>query len=393
MTPHADQVSSPPSPWLPSFFILVLSLLMAGVFFFLPLHLKQQLHFSGWQIGLLYAAASLNALIVTFPLGVAGDRYPLVYLLRGGLVLSGLCLWGLGRLQSFWPYLLAFWGFGLGMHTFRLALDTVLFKAGGHNSVLALSHYNAWRMAGMMLGTLLGGLLFQRLGFAMALQGLALIPLLLLLPTHKLPRFRVHRSPLWQYARDFCHGPVLFFATWLFLFCLHWGAETTSYGLFLQEILGLSPRGMGLYMATEFGVLAITAYVYGRCWYGRLSPLTLLSLALLTSGFGHIFMTLPPVAFSLSWRLVHGFGDALIMMESYTTIARLFQVERIGGNASLISLVSVGGSFAGALIFGPLGAAWGYQWPLIISGVISLGLLPLAFWGLRGQRVAHDQGV
>lgn len=393
MIPNADQTSSPSPLWLPSFFILVLSLLMAGVFFFLPLHLKQQLHFSGWQIGLLYAAASLNALIVTFPLGVAGDRYPLVYLLRGGLVLSGFCLWGLGRLQTFWPYLLAFWGFGLGMHTFRLALDTVLFKAGGHNSVLALSQYNAWRMAGMMLGTLLGGLLFQRLGFATALQGLALIPLLLLLPTHKLPRFRVHRSPLWQYGRDFCHGPVLFFATWLFLFCLHWGAETTSYGLFLQEVLGLSPRGMGLYMATEFGVLAITAYVYGRCWYGRLTPLTLLSLALLTSGFGHIFMTLPPVAFSLSWRLVHGFGDALIMMESYTTIARLFQVERIGGNASLISLVSVGGSFTGALIFGPLGAAWGYQWPLIISGAISLGLLPLAFWGLRGQRVVRDQGV
>jgi hypothetical protein len=34
-------------------------------------------------------------------------------------------------------------------------------------------------------------------------------------------------------------------------------------------------------------------------------------------------------------------------------------------------------------VFGPLGAAYGYQWPLIISGVISLGLLPLAYWGLK----------
>ncbi len=372
--------------WLPSFFILVLSFLMAGVYFFLPLHLKHHLHFSGWQIGVLYGAASLNALLVTFPLGVAGDRYPLVYLLRGGLLLSGLCLWGLGRIQGFWPYLAAFWGFGLGLHGFRIALDTVLFKSVGHSSVRALSHYNSWRMAGMMLGTLLGGLLFYRLGFAVSLQLLAVVPLLLLLPTFWLPRLQVHHSPLWQYGRDFCHGPVLFFAAWLFLFCLHWGAETTSYGLFLQENLGLSPQGMGFYMAAEFGVLALTAYLYGHVWFGRLSPLTFLSLALLTSGIGHILMTIPHVALSLAWRLVHGFGDGLILMESYTTIARLFQVERMGGNSSLISLVSVSGSFAGALLFGPLGAAWGYQWPLILSGCISLALIPMAFRGLGAGR-------
>lgn len=385
----AERVGAAPAPavaWLPSFFILVSSLLMSGVYFFLPLYLKHQLHFSGWQIGALYAAASLNALLVTFPLGVAGDRYPLVYPLRMGLVLSGLCLWGLGRLQAFLPYLLAFWGFGLGLHAFRIALDTVLFKSVGHSSVRALAHYNSWRMAGMMLGTLSGGFLFYRLGFAVSLQLLAIVPLLLLLPTYKLPRLHLHRSPLWQYGRDFWQRPVLFFATWLFLFCLHWGAETTSYGLFLQENLRLSPQGMGLYMATEFAVLAATAYLYGRSWYGRLSPLTFLSLALLTSGLGHILMTIPSVAVSLGWRLVHGFGDALILMESYTTIARLFQVERIGGNSSLISLVSISGSFAGALLFGPLGAAWGYHWPLILSGCISLGLLPLAYWGLQGRQ-------
>ena len=156
----------------------------------------------------------------------------------------------------------------------------------------------------------------------------------------------------------FCHRPVLFFATWLFLFCLHWGAGTTSYGLFLKERLGLTPQGMGLYMATEFAVLAITAYWYGRSWYGRLSSLSLLSLALVTSGLGHILMTIPNVGLSLTWRLVHGFGDALIMMEIYTTIARLFHVDRVGGHSSLINLVSVSGSFAGALIFGPLGAAY-----------------------------------
>jgi len=377
-------ILAPSSPaWLPSFLIWALSLLMASVYFFLPLHLKNNLHFSGLEIGTLYAAASLNALLVTFPLGVAGDRYPLVHFLRGALLLSALCLWGLASLGNYLPYLLAFWGFGLGLHAFRIILDTFLFKTSGIEPVRLLSQYNSWRMAGMSMGTLLGGVLFYHLGFDTSLRLLALVPLLLLLPTFKLPRLTRHHSPLRQYGRDFWQRPVLFFATWLFLFCLHWGAETTSYGLFLRERLGLTPQGMGLYMATEFAVLAVTAYIYGRSWYGRLSPLALLSLALLTSGLGHILMTIPNVGISLSWRLVHGFGDALIMMESYTTIARLFHIDRIGGHSSLISLVSVGGGFAGALIFGPLGAAYGYQWPLIVSGGISLCLLPLAYWGLK----------
>ena len=279
------RIGSSPA-WLPSFFIWALSLLMSSVYFFLPLHLKNNLHFSGLEIGILYAAASLNALLVTFPLGVAGDRYPLLPLLRGALLLSGLCLWGLGHLRDYLAYLVAFWGFGLGLHAFRIALDTLVFKSTGADSVRVLSRYNAWRMAGMMTGTLLGGFLFYRLGFAESLQLLALVPVLLVLPTFKLPRLAVHYSPLWQYGRDFCHRPVLFFATWLFLFCLHWGAETTSYGLFLQERLGLTPQGMGLYMAVEFGVLAVTAYLYGRFWYGRLSPLTFLSLALRHLGPG-----------------------------------------------------------------------------------------------------------
>ena len=42
-----------------------------------------------------------------------------------------------------------------------------------------------------------------------------------------------------EYRRDFLAAPVLFFATWLFLFTLHWGAEATSLALFLEHNLGL----------------------------------------------------------------------------------------------------------------------------------------------------------
>lgn len=370
---------------LPAFFIWALAGVLAAVYFFLPLHLKHRLQFSGLEIGSLYAAASLNALVVTFPLGVAGDRYSLRLLLAGSLLLTAVCLAALGWLTGFLPYLLAFWGFGLGMHASRVILDTLLFKTGNQAEVRHLAQYNAMRMAGMFVGTLGGGFLFAHCGFNRSLVLLAGVPLVLLALVGRLPRLQVHFSPLRQYGLDFWRRPVRFFALWLFLFCLHYGAETTSYGLFLQTTLGLTRPQMGAYMAVEFAVVALTAYLYGYYWRQKLAPLPLLLAALLTSGLGHIFMTVPWLPVSLFWRAVHGVGDGLIMVESYTLIARLFRLERIGGNSSLINMVTVSGTFAGSLFYGPLGAHYGYYWPLIVSGVLTLGLIPLTWRGLARE--------
>ena len=365
------------------FFIGAYSVISSSIYFFLPLYLKDSLHFSGSQIGLLYAVLSLNAILVSFPVGVTADRYPARVLTRLGLVATAFCLWILPGVSRFWPFLLVFWGFGLSLQLFRQSLDILLFKETPADQFRSFGHYNAWRMGGMMCGALAGGALIFSLDFPLTLRLLALGVLILLLPTTRLPRSPGVRTPLLQYGRDFLTGPVLFFAAWLFLFTLHWGAEATSLGLFLQDNLHLSPRGIGVYMAGEFAIVGLTAYLYGRFWAGRLKPLQFLALALLCSGAGHILMTTPSLPWSFFWRAIHGFGDGLILMETYTTIARLFHVDRVGGNSSLISLITTLGTLAGSLAFGPLGANVGYAWPLIISGAISLALLPVAYLGLR----------
>jgi MFS family permease len=371
-----------PTVLLP-FYIGVYSAVVSSIYFLLPLYLQGSLHFSGGQIGLLFAVLSLNAILMSFPVGVIGDRYPARILTRVGLAATAVSLWGLATVESFWPFLAVFWGFGLSIQLFRLSLDTLLFKEEHQDAPRRLSHYNAMRMGGMTVGALLGGALYYWLDFTVTLKIFALGVVLLIAPTVKLPLTRGVRTTLFDYSRDFLARPVLFFVTWLFLFTLHWGAEATSLALFLDHNLGLSPLGVGTYMAGEFAVIAVTAYLYGRFWARRLKPLTFLALALVFSGAGHICMTYPVLPWSFAWRAVHGFGDGLILMETYTTITRLFQVDRIGGSSSLISLTTTLGTFAGSLIFGPVGAAYGYQTPLIISGVISLALLPLAYAGLR----------
>jgi len=366
-----------------SFFIGAYSAVLSCIYFFLPLYLKGDLRFTGAQIGLLYAVLSVNAILVAFPVGVTGDRYPARVLTRLGLAGTALSLWGMAGVERFWPFLAVFWGFGLSLQLFRQSLDILLFKEKQGDAARRFGHFNAMRMGGMTAGVLLGGFLFHALNFPATLKVFGAGMLLLLVPTVRLPLTRGVHASLFEYGRDFLTRPVLFFAAWLFLFTLHWGAEATSLSLFLQHSLDLGPRGIGFYMAGELGVVSLTAYLYGRFWAGRLKPLAFLSLALLTSGAGHILMTHPSLAWSFIWRAVHGFGDGLILMETYTTISRLFHVDRIGGNASLISLTTTMGIFAGSLIFGPLGAQYGYAWPLIISGGISLALLPVAYAGLK----------
>lgn len=366
-----------------SFFIGIYSAVISCFYFLLPLYLQGTLHFSGGQIGLLYAILNINAILVAFPVGVSGDRYPARVLTRLGLAGIALSIWGLSAATRFWPFLTIFWAFGLSLTLFRQSLEILLFKENPTDAARRFGEFNAWRMGGMMVGALGGGVLVYLLNFPLTMQLFGAGLLLLLWLTTRLPLTRGVRVPFWQYRRDFFTRPVLFFATWLFLFTLHWGAEATCLALFLKHNQGLGPTGVGTYMAGEFGVIAVTAYLYGRFWSGRLKPLTFLGMALLTSGLGHILMTYPNLAWSFAMRALHGFGDGLALMEMFTTIARLFHVDRIGGNSSLISLTTTLGVFTGSLIFGPLGASLGYQTPLIISGIISLALLPLAYAGLK----------
>ena len=268
-----------PTVLLP-FYISVYSAVVSCIYFLLPLYLKGNLHFTGGQIGLLYAVLSLNAILVSFPVGVIGDRYPARILTRVGLAATAASLWGLALVGSFWAFLAVFWGFGLSIQLFRLSLDTLLFKEDQGHAPRRLGQYNAMRMGGMLVGVLLGGAVYYWLDFTITLKLFSLGVLLLIAPTVRLPVTRGVRTALFDYGRDFLAAPVLFFVTWLFLFTLHWGAEATSLSLFLEHNLGLSPLGVGLYMAGEFAVVALTAYLYGRFWAGRLKPLTFLALAL-----------------------------------------------------------------------------------------------------------------
>ena len=102
-------------------FIGVFSAVISSTYFLLPLYLQGGLHFTGGQIGLLYAILNLNTVLVAFPVGVIGDRYPARVLTRLGLAGTAVCFWGMAGTGSF----LALSGGLLGLRPEPVALSPV----------------------------------------------------------------------------------------------------------------------------------------------------------------------------------------------------------------------------------------------------------------------------
>jgi len=246
-------------------------------------------------------------------------------------------------------------------------------------------------MVGFTFGALFSGYSLFSLDFPLTLKGMALLTIALALVYPFLPVTPGRRWELFNYRNDFLKRQVIVFSLWLFLFSLHWGAEATSFGLFLRHNLNLSLIGIGYYMGGEFFAVALSALFFG--WvYDRTKGVhaqSFLFSGLVASGLGHILMAYPSLYFSFSWRVIHGIGDGIIALVMYLGINRLFHLERIGGNAGLISMITMIGIFVGSLIFGPLGEKAGYGYPLVISGIIIILILPLLIWS---ERLGIQQG-
>ena len=187
-----------------------------------------------------------------------------------------------------------------------------------------------------------------------------------------LARTDLIKFSLIHYKQDFIKKEVLIVLFGSFLLALHFGAEAVAYGPFLKNNLHLSFQQTGLYMGLAISAMAITALIVPR-WLKDPSKIRkIFFIGLLLSGFGHILMTYPHLGISFLGRFIHEAGDVTVFMFLAYSISILFPTFRVGGNSSLITLTLITGDSMGSLIFGPIATSFGYQWPLIISGLLTL---------------------
>ncbi len=369
------------SAWTgPSLLMFVFSFVTAFTNFFLPIYFRDTLGYSGTQIGILFGVLAVTAIVAALPVGLGADRVTPRRILAFFFGLLSVAAYGMAYMTHFGAYVGVFILFGISINGIRIALDTLYLKTNhGTETGIRMGVFQALRMVGIALGTAIGGYFLERIAFRSTLLVLSLASAGMLIGTIPLPATRTMRLQFAEYRSDFFSRKVVLFLAWLFLYTTHWGAEQTSYALFLQDTLHLSLAGMGCYMGAEFIPLGLAVW-----WCGRVSDrgrsLRAMAIAgLILSGVGHIAMCMPHLYVSFLARLVHGLGDGALTIVVYVGMARYFHFDRMGGNYGLVFLVVSASSVIGSLVYGPLGQSYGYAFPLVTSGIVTLLISPVVY--------------
>jgi MFS family permease len=87
-------------------------------------------------------------------------------------------------------------------------------------------------------------------------------------------------------------------------------------------------------------------------------------------------MTVQDPVLSFIFRALHETGDAAFFVFLAYGITSIFDLKRMGGNTGIVAFVSIIGSTISSFIFGVIGEKYGYNVPLVGTGVVLLtGLL------------------
>lgn len=359
-------------------------------YFFLPLYLRS-IGVTGWANGLLLAMFAVTAFLSAFQTGVFTDRYPIRYLAAAGFLLMAAFEVAVTRTTSLPVLVGVFLVGGFGNTLLEISLSAYVLKTVDDDGPGRWfgAYYTTQGLA-IGAGILAGGQLVGRGGYAIAFHVAAAAFLGAALVALRLADTGRVRARLAEYVSHLAARDALWITASFFLLSLHWGAEMTSVAPFLRDDLGLDPIRTGYYMGAALLGLGGAAYLAGRAFDAGVELPRLAAIGLLLSGVGHVFMTLPWPWLSWGVRFLHEAGDGVAGVVLFLLLTRVFPRERIGGLASFVATATIVGRLLGTLVFAPLGDAFGYRWPLIVSGLLTVVAIVPLWRVLRPGAPFHD---
>ncbi|VVB58563.1 Major Facilitator Superfamily protein [Candidatus Anstonella stagnisolia] len=348
--------------------------------FYLPLFFVS-MGLAGWQNGVLLSIASLCALLFSFFSGYISDTFSTKKAISAGILL--LFLFNIGMLfaQGFFTVLPLMLFAGFGSTLLLICADAYILKIKTKKEGEKFGKSSFSNFMGSATGLFVLGALLFFFNFHAIFAFNALVLCVVYLRSRSLDEIKVSEQHPHHYMRDFSNRPMLLISIVLFLMALHWGAEATSYALFLKTNLGLDALGSGLYMSIPIVILAFAAFLTGKqVDKPKFNVTHWLFLGMLLSGLFHILMTVPILPFSFAMRIFHEIGDAIIDVIVYVGLSKVLPSKRLAGGFGLLISIMLFGEFAGTLIFGYLGGIYGYAFPLAASGAITLLSLCIAYY-------------
>jgi DHA1 family quinolone resistance protein-like MFS transporter len=354
------------------------SFLIYLTFFFLPIFLKD-LGMTGLQIGSLMGLFSITGLVLVFPAGILNDSLQSRHLISFSFVALTAFYLVFPRLSEYSSLFIAFSILGVCLNLLEVSFNSIVYKLSDEAHGITMGRYNFSKMFGLSFGLLLSGIVLTMVSKKFLFIGSAILSVFMILVSLKLPSTSAKFVGLKSYGSRFFRKEVIYYLTIMSLFAFHWGAEMTSYSLFLKKNLGLNWMQLGIYTSIPIMVLAVSSLKVGKALSQKMDFIQLLIYGLILSGVFHIVMVIPNVYGSFFARILHEAGDGIVLTLNYYVVSQLFGKEEVGGLGALCHLVNISSAFIGAMVFGNMGEAWGYQWPMIVSGVIGLTPVPLVF--------------
>ncbi len=348
---------------------------------YVPIYLTIQ-GFSGYHIGLFIGLANLMAIISTLPSGIANDRIKSKKIILTALLLSIIYFTGLLTVTNIIILAGAFICGGLGRNLFDISVDSLAFKViDRKKSSIQIGGYLAVLYFAQIIGFMIGGNVINSFGFPATLSSIIVLLFLTTIISVYLPLTHTFKFKLMEYKKDIFNKEVLFFMLIVFLFSLHFGAEATSYSLFLKTNLNLNLSQIGFYVGGAVIFLALSALFFSWKVQKGFDPKKVFYIGLIISGLGHILFSIQDnVLISFLLRCFHEIGDGAMIYSIFYGIVRIFNIERVGGNSSTITLTKILGTSFAAFIFGHFGAEYGYYLPLFITGFTNLAAFLLLFY-------------
>lgn len=341
--------------------------------FFLALYLRH-IEFSGIQIGILFATSTIITMATLIPSGLSNDKHKSKNLITIALIFLGIHFIGIAQTNSFGIMFILFLVEGIGSSFYNVSSDSLFYKISDNSNMSKkIGIYQGLKFIMNAMGIMATGYFLNAdINFETIFTIVGIIFVALAIFSQiTLPESATAKFALLHYKKDLFQKKALFLILIIFLFAIHFGAEQTSYGLFLQNNLQLNKFQMGLYMGAAVLIMGPTVILISKK-FKTIKAKNLLLFGLFFSGLFHILMTIKNPGLSFLFRTIHEIADACMFFFFTYGISKIFHIKRIGGNLGIIYFAIDIGTTLGALVFGPIGAKYGYEWSLIISGITTL---------------------
>lgn len=327
--------------------------------------------FSGTQIGIILGAFSITGLITTIPSGFINDKVKSKNLITIGILLIATHFIGVGLFPKFVPVLIFSIIGGFGNYLYVTSSESFFYKITEKTNVeKKIAIFQSLTYLTMGLGIAVGGkLLDMNIPFEKVVIGAGIFFIILSVYSRILPKSVTTKLELVHYKKDMLQPKVLLFLAIMGLFAFHYGAENTSYGLFLRKDLGLSNFQSGLYIGLSIIPMGISAIFFTKM-LKKIQVKNLLFFGLIASAIGHILMTVNDPVYSFLFRMFHEIGDSAVFVFMAYGITSMFDLKRVGGNNGIIYFTIIISTALSNLVTGPMGEKYGYNVPLIVTGVV-----------------------